>query len=489
MPITKLLREESNIILAILSKCEDVSLVDGIIKVIGDTTAAIHKPMYDEARRFYEDHHRFPEYPFFLKTFPDMGLSAGYSGPYSIDLITDFLLWLRQEVVNQKALEALNLNDYKEVITQCNTILSSQKELVQYGVEDAVREYDEMESRDVSGSYSGIDEIDSIVHGFTFGTTTVIAAPPSMFKTTLAQNIAYHAISKGKFKVAFISLELQKKNVYYNILSRHAFALGYLIPTERIHKALLSIEDKKAGIEPQYELFRDIAQDFKDRGFDDRLFIVSPDDVKSWEPPYITRMIEQIDEKMGGLDIIFLDYIQICRSFAPFPNQSTDFVNNLISHITLLSKTYKKRGLIVFILSQVNRESIKLMEKSEGDRGMSLASFAEFHALERDAHYGFLLYASAKEKTGNYFLLKLIKHRTGATHENPVPVKIELPFGAIGVYKPDEGINSETLAEVSAEAKEKNIPPKDLGLRYHDNGGNPGKYYESEEDLDGPQIT
>lgn len=456
-----LLRDESDIILSIINQCTDVSIVESILEVIGDTTAAIHKPMYTEAIRFYNDHNRFPDYAFFMKNFPDMQMGAEYTGKYSLDILTDFLLGLRQEVVNQKATDALIQKNYGEVIECCNSIIGSQKEILHYKSDDAVRDYDEMEKRGFSGIISGIEPIDDIIHGFTYGTMTVIAAPPSMFKTTLAQNIAYKALLGGS-RVAFISLELQKKNIYFNMLSRHAFALGYRIPAERIHKALLSVKDENES--PKYKLFVDIAEDFKRRKLDGRFFIVSPEDITSWEPPYITRLLEQIDDRIGGLDVVFLDYIQICRSFAKssYSNQSTDFVNDLISHFSILSKSFKKRGLIVFILSQVNRESIKMMEKTEGDKGMSLSSFAEFHALERDSHYGMLLYASAISKSGNNFFLKVIKNRTGATHEMPVQIRIELPYGAIGVYKPDEGVSLAGMNEIAEKG------PVDLNLADYD---------------------
>lgn len=451
-----LLKDESETVLSMLSSCDDSSIVDSIVEIIGDTTAAIHKPIYVEAQRFYKDHHRFPDYAYFLKTFPQMNLSAVFEGAFSLDVITDFLLFLRQEVVNHEATQALIDRDYPAVIECCSTIIGSQKKLTHYGVDDAIAEYEEMASRNSSGVDSGIKEIDDIVNGFSYGTMTVIAAPPSMFKTTLAQNIAYNAITKGK-KVAFISLELQKKNIFFNLLSLHSFFLGHPVPAERIHKALLAIGEKKTETiteEPKLGIFRKIARNFQKKKLDKNIFVISPNDIPSWEPAYLTKMLENVDEHMGGLDVVFLDYIQICRSFSTNTFQSTDFVNNLISHLTLLSKTYHRKGFVLFLLSQVNRESIKMMDKTEGDKGMSLASFAEFHALERDAHFGILIFAGATDKIGGHLQLKLIKNRTGATHEHPVAISVSLPFGVVGFDKPSEGVSLEEVVELTQNSPE-----------------------------------
>lgn len=439
----KLLKEESSIVLSILHLCDDLDTVEKITELIGLSSAAIHHPIYEAALRFHKDHNRFPDFAYLDKCFPEAYLGAAYSGEYSFDIIADFLTGLRQEIAKVKAQEHLVSDDFEEAIKVCSELITTTQHLEDYTVDNAIEEYDKLCSYP-SGVMSGVAAIDNLVKGFTLGTMTVIAAPPGMFKTTLALNIAYNALFRG-LRVGFVTLELQKRNIYNNLLSRHSQEIGKPIPAENCHKQILSAftekgveitdEMTKRGVpvgKTQYDIFREVAEDFKERGYDNRLKVVSATDVSSWEPAYITKLLEELDDSLGGLDVFVLDYIQILRGFAGNINQSTDFVNNLISHISLSSKTFRGHGFVSFLLSQVNRETIKMLEKTTGDKGMSLSSFAEFHALEREAHYGIILYADANDKAHGNLKLRLIKNRTGAVHEAPQSVAIIPKYGVIG---------------------------------------------------------
>lgn len=431
-----LLKEESFIVLSIIDKCEDVDVVKNIVKEIEDSTASVHKQIYEECLKFHADQGRFPDFGYLIKNFPDISFGAKYTGEYSSDIIVKFLTELRKENARNKAQEFLLKDDFNEAAKACGYALNIDKDIPIYTSNDALVEYDSMKGRE-SGIFSGISQVDNIVNSFAYGTLTVIAAPPSSFKTTMAQNIAYYSLHKG-FRSLFISLELQKRNIFNNLLSRHSAYMGTPFYSEYANKRML----EKYG---QYDRFVEAKEDFEKRDFDKLITVLAAEDIVSFEKPYLYRLIEQVHDRMGGLDAIFLDYIQLCRGFTPQKTDSTEFVNNLIMNISLLSKSFKGKGLISFILSQINREGMKTLEKTEGEKGMSLSSLAEFNSLERESHVVLMLYANDADKRGRALKLKIAKNRSGLTHNEYETVLIDPATGVIGKHKFNEVINTSAM--------------------------------------------
>lgn len=75
---------------------------------------------------------------------------------------------------------------------------------------------------DITGVGSGFNDLDSKTSGFQKGDMVLIAARPSMGKTTFALNIAEHAaIREGKSVVIF-SLEMSKEQLAYKLLCSEA---------------------------------------------------------------------------------------------------------------------------------------------------------------------------------------------------------------------------------------------------------------------------
>ena len=74
----------------------------------------------------------------------------------------------------------------------------------------------------VSGVSSGFSDLDSKTSGFQKGDMILIAARPSMGKTTLALNIAENAALKGGKSIAMFSLEMSKEQLSYKLLCSQA---------------------------------------------------------------------------------------------------------------------------------------------------------------------------------------------------------------------------------------------------------------------------
>lgn len=232
--------------------------------------------------------------------------------------------------------------------------------------------------------------------------------------STFAVNTAYHCIKRG-FKVCFVTLEVPKENLTYNFIARHAAHRGERdLTAEPMHKGKLTQE--------QGEVFERMAAELKPL-MEKNLFILDASDFPKFDRAYLNKLWDQIDEALGGLDVIVLDYVNMCRYFRPPKVEINAYVNDIITYFAILSRTFKKgRGLIVFLLAQVNREGQRRLDYKDGEKGADQTILAEFNSLERDAHFIIVLYTSLAMRVAGQVKVQVIKNRTGPVHDQMQPV-------------------------------------------------------------------
>lgn len=75
---------------------------------------------------------------------------------------------------------------------------------------------------DITGIPTGFNDLDNMTSGFQSGEMILIAARPSMGKTTFSLNIAQHAALRAGKSIAFFSLEMSKEQLAYKLLCAEA---------------------------------------------------------------------------------------------------------------------------------------------------------------------------------------------------------------------------------------------------------------------------
>ncbi len=90
----------------------------------------------------------------------------------------------------------------------------------------------------ITGVPSGFIDLDNKTAGFQKGDLIIIAARPSMGKTALALNIAYHAAYQAQVPVAFFSLEMSKEQLVRRLLS----SVGE-VDASNLRRAFLSTQE------------------------------------------------------------------------------------------------------------------------------------------------------------------------------------------------------------------------------------------------------
>ena len=246
------------------------------------------------------------------------------------------------------------------------------KTLVNKAIEEVEAQH--LRKGEISGIPTGFHDLDKLTDGLQAGEMIVVAARPSMGKTSLAMNIVEHVAMTAKKPVGVFSLEMTSKQLVTRMLFSQARMNlrtardGFLISSDfpkmtaaagRLAKAPLYIDDT-AGL--SILQLRAKAR----------------------------RMKHQHD-----VQLIVVDYLQLLNSTS---RRARDNRQQEITEISGGIKTLAKElRLPVIILSQLNRE----MERDKS-RKPRLSDLRESGAIEQDADIVGLLYkpASGEDEEG-----------------------------------------------------------------------------------------
>jgi replicative DNA helicase len=169
--------------------------------------------------------------------------------------------------------------------------------------------------------------------GFRSGQMVVIAARPSIGKTTFSMNIAHHAGHKGK-KILFFSLEMSADQ-----LGKKLAAIDQGVNLSKFAERREGPEDVRllqAGLENISEL------------------PIWVDDDPSQTISKIRAQAKTMNRK-HGLDAIFIDYLGLLE-----PEDKKDVREQQVAQISKACKRLAKElKLVVFLICQLNRDSAK----------------------------------------------------------------------------------------------------------------------------------
>jgi replicative DNA helicase len=215
----------------------------------------------------------------------------------------------------------------------------------------------------MQGIKTGFICFDQQTNGLQLGTLTIIAARPSMGKTTFALNIAENIAIRQKLPLAYFSLEMRNEDCFQAILcsltniDRSKIRAGKCSPEER-------------------QLLEDSAQEISNSPF---VFSTSC-------PISLTEVCENIEElnKDIGLKVVIIDYLQLLKSTCLTMNGSPMRMSEITRTLRLLAL---KLDIVIIALSQVNRT----IEKRPNKRPMFF-DLGQSGEIEQDASLVVFIY-------------------------------------------------------------------------------------------------
>jgi replicative DNA helicase len=214
----------------------------------------------------------------------------------------------------------------------------------------------------VTGVPTGFADLDEMLSGLQSSDMIIVAARPSMGKTSFVLNIAQHVGTTTDMTVGFFSLEMSKEQLFMRMLTSearidaHRFRSGYL--GEKDYTKLSQAMSKLA---------------------DARVYI---DDTASIGVLEMRAKCRRLMAE-AGLNLVIVDYIQLMQGRGRFESRQQE-----LSAISRSMKGLAKElNVPIVCLSQLSRAP-----ESRSDHRPQLSDLRESGALEQDADVVMFIY-------------------------------------------------------------------------------------------------
>ena len=266
-------------------------------------------------------------------------------------------------------------------------------------LESAVKMMESAYNRDgdMTGVATGLTELDELLGGLNPSDLIILAGRPSMGKTALATNIAYHASKSHRVEtdddgnahvvdgavVGFFSLEMSAEQLAFRLLAE---ATG--VSSSKLRRGKISPEEFQNVVPASQTLSRI------------PFFI---DDTPSLSVAALRTRARRL-KRTHNLSLVIVDYLQLMR---PSGRKSYDNRVLEIAEITQgLKALAKELGVPVLALSQLSRAV-----EQRDDKRPQLSDLRESGAIEQDADVVMFIYREAyyearrepKEGTDKHF--------------------------------------------------------------------------------------
>ncbi len=271
----------------------------------------------------------------------------------------------------------------------------------------------------LSGLPTGFLDLDRMTSGLQTSDLIILAARPSVGKTSFALNIAQHIAFREGRSVGFFSLEMSKEQLGFRVLCSEA-----------------DVDAKKVrdGYASKEAMVRLVTAQSKIAGAN--FFL---DDGAGLSVPEMRAKGQRL-KREKGLDLIVVDYLQLMGGHGRFDNRTQE-VSQISRGLKLLAKELQ---VPILALSQLSRSP----ESRKGDqRKPQLSDLRDSGSIEQDADVVIFLYREelyerdterkgiadvliAKQRngpTGDFSLVFLADHMTFANYAGPA-VSPDQPF-------------------------------------------------------------
>ena len=218
------------------------------------------------------------------------------------------------------------------------------------------------QKRLITGVPTGFVDMDEMTRGLQPGDLIIVAARPSMGKTSLVLNIAQHVATQPDMTVGFFSLEMSKESLFLRLLTSEA-----QIDSHRLMSGAIGQKDY-GRISHALETLSAM-----------KLFIDDTASIGVLEMRAKSRRLQS----EHGLNLIVVDYIQLMSGRGRFENRTLELANISRS----LKGLAKELSVPIVVLSQLSRAA-----ETRSDHRPQLSDLRESGALEQDADLVILIY-------------------------------------------------------------------------------------------------
>ena len=295
----------------------------------------------------------------------------------------------------ENAVEELLDEAERRVFSISQSSLQQEFFSVKDALDDAWERIDMLHKGDgaMRGVPMGFPDLDNITSGLQKSDLIILAARPSLGKTSLALDIARNAATKSKTSVGIFSLEMSREQLIDRLIAAQAG-----IDLWSLRNGRLSSE----GDDNDFVRIRDAMEELSQAA----IYI---DDAAMPTVMQIRAMSRRLQAE-HGLGLIIVDYLQLIKGH--------DRAENRVQEVSEISRSLKalakELNVPVLALSQLSRAV-----ESRTDAIPKLSDLRESGSLEQDADLVMFIYREDKAKKNsdrrNVADIMIEKHRNGPT--------------------------------------------------------------------------
>jgi replicative DNA helicase len=247
------------------------------------------------------------------------------------------------------------------------------------------------------GIPTGLGQLDALLGGFQPSDLVILAARPSVGKTSLALNVALHAAVREQKRVGVFSLEMSKEQLALRLLSSETginprpLQTGFMEETD--WSKIAQVMNDMAGA-PMWI-----------------------DDSPTLSVLELRTKARRLESEQRGLDLIIVDYLQLMS--ASVVSREPNRVQEVSEISRGLKNLARELRVPILALSQLSRNV-----EQRGSAEPRLSDLRESGSLEQDADVVIFLYRADNEQNPDSDVelvkAKIAKHRNGPIGEVPL---------------------------------------------------------------------
>lgn len=284
----------------------------------------------------------------------------------------------------------------KTIFAVAQSSLAQEFSPVAKSLEEAWQRIEKLHSGDgaLRGVSTGFPDLDNILAGLQRSDLVVLAARPSLGKTSLALDIARSVALKENLPVGFFSLEMSQEQVIDRMISSQAGINLWNLRTGHL---------SSQGEDNDFVRIRDAMETLSKVP----LYI---DDVSSPTVMQIRAMSRRLQAEHGDLGLVVVDYLQLIRG-----HENAESRVQEVSEISRSLKAMAKElNVPVLAISQLSRAV-----EMRSDAVPKLSDLRDSGTIEQDADVVMFIYREDKVKKNtdrkNMVDILIEKHRNGPT--------------------------------------------------------------------------
>lgn len=243
----------------------------------------------------------------------------------------------------------------------------------------------------IRGVPTGFPDMDDALAGLQKSNLIILAARPGVGKTSLAMNIAQHVAVELKRPVGFFSLEMSREELVDRLLVAQADIDAWKLKTGKLSEDDFTKLSNAMGVLAEAPLYID--------------------DTPALSILEMRTKARRLQVE-NGLDILFVDYLQLARSRN---------LENRVQEVSEISQGLKNLArelkIPVVAVSQLSRAV-----ETRGGNKPQLSDLRDSGGIEQDADVVMFLWREDPDNSEN-MMLDIAKHRNGPLRSIPLHFK------------------------------------------------------------------